>query len=114
MGKTKHNASDVIEAIQGTAGIKTTIAQKLAVHRHTVDNYLDRWVTVQEAYDDEVARVGDMAESKLFEAMREGDIASIRWYLARVRRGKYTERQEITGADSGPLTFRVVYDDENA
>ena len=107
MGTTKRSASEVIEAIQGTAGIKTTIAQKLGVTRHTVDNYLDRWVTVQEAYEDEVARVGDMAESKLFEAMREGDIASIRWYLARVRRGKYTERQELSTPEDGGLTVVI-------
>ena len=103
MGNTKRSAAEVIGAIDGSAGIKTTIAGRLGVDRHTVDSYLDRWGTVRQAYDDEVARVGDMAESKLYEAMRAGDRASIRWYLARVRGGKYTERQEITGEDGGPL-----------
>jgi len=103
MGKTKHNASDVIEAVDGSGGIKTTIAQKLAVHRHTVDNYLERWATVRQAYEDEVERVGDMAEMTLLKAIKDGDTGAAKWYLSRVRRGKFSERQEITGAEGGPV-----------
>lgn len=101
--RTKCTAEEVIEVIPGSAGVKTTIARRLGVSRHTVDSYLDRWSTVQQAYEDEVESVGDMAESKLYEAMKEGDLSSVRWYLARIRRGKYTTRQEITGAEGEPI-----------
>jgi len=101
--KPKRNAAEVIEAIDGTGGIKTTIAQKLGVTRHTVDGYLDRWVTVQQAYRDEVERVGDMAEMTLLKAIKDGDTGAAKWYLSRVRRGKFAKRQEITGSDGGPL-----------
>jgi len=110
MGKTKRRAADVIDAIEGTGGIKTSIAQKLGVARNTVDNYLDRWVTVRQAYDDEVARVGDMAEMTLLKAIKDGDTGAAKWYLSRVRRGKFAQRQEVK--NEGDLTFRVVYDDD--
>jgi len=61
------------------------------------------YLTVRQAYEDEVARIGDMAESKLYEAMRDGDISAVKWYLGRVKRGKYAQRQEISGPDGGPL-----------
>lgn len=94
MGTTKHRPEDVIEAIEGSGGIKTTIAERLGVHCHTIDNYLGRWPSVKQAFDDEVESVGDLAESVVVEAIRDGDVSSAKWFLSRVRRGRFATRQE--------------------
>jgi transposase len=78
---TTHNAEQVIEAIRGTGGIKTTIAKRLKVSRWTVDNYLDRWVTVREAYEEECESVTDMAETNLFQEIKDRNFQAIKFYL---------------------------------
>ena len=47
----------------------------------------------------------DRAESKLFDAIRKGESWAVSFFLA--RKGKcrgYSERQELTGKDGGPLS----------
>jgi hypothetical protein len=44
MANVKVSAEQLIDAIKGTAGIKTTIAKRLSVHRHSIDNYLDKYL----------------------------------------------------------------------
>lgn len=110
-GVTKHNAAQVIEAIKGTGGIKTKIAERLDVSRWTVDNYIDRWQSVAAAYAEETEAVIDMAEDNLITEIRNGNFNAMRYYLS--TKGKhrgYTERQEITGADGGKLTIEYVND----
>lgn len=113
--KTKATATEVIAAIKGSGGIKMHIARKLGVNRLSVDNYLKRWPSVQEAYDAEVESLGDMAESvvvtniRLAEAQQkelgtQQDASDARWYLARKCRNRgYADRSEVTGADGEPL-----------
>jgi hypothetical protein len=111
----KVSAEQVIEAIKGTGGIKTVIAQKLGVVRMSVDRYLKRWPSVLEAYEAEAESVGDMAESVVvtniklaLEHQREfrtqQDGSDARWYLARKCRDRgFADRTEITGAEGEPL-----------
>ena len=122
MGKTKRSLEQVIDAIRGSGGIKKAIADRLGVSRNTVDNYLNRWRSAQGAYDEETEVFLDLAESILLmnlklqheqqrkkkEIVNSGDA---RWTLAN-RGGDRgyapKQRQEITGKDGGPLTFKEV------
>lgn len=93
---TTHNADQVIQAIKGTGGIKARIAENLGVSRWTVNNYIDRWVTVKNAFDEETAIVTDNAITKLIELMENGDFQAIKFYLS--TKGKergFTEKREI-------------------
>lgn len=93
---TTHTAQQVIEAIEGTGGIKSTIARRLGVSRWTVDNYMRRWSTVQDAYNEEREKVVDMAETKLLEKIRGGDYPAIRFFLMTQAKDRgYVERQEV-------------------
>ena len=114
MGQAEHSAEEVIEAIKGTNGIKATIAQRLGVHRHTVTNYLKRWATVREAYDNECQVTDDWAESIIVRNMKLAlkeqeetkkpvDSSDSKWRLERRRRDKFATRQEVTGAEGGPV-----------
>ena len=81
MKPVKHKLTDVINAIQGSAGIKATIAKRLGVSRWTVDAYLERWTGAKTAYDEECEIVVDMAEGTIIKAIKEGDVGTAKWYL---------------------------------
>jgi hypothetical protein len=103
----KHTPQDVITAIQGSAGIKSSIARKLGVSRFTVDNYLKRWKAVQDAYDEECEGIIDMTESTVLKAIKEGDVGTAKWYLAHKAKSRgYVSRQELE--HSGETTTEVI------
>ena len=91
MGKLKK--PQVLEAIDGSGGIISQIARKLDVEWHTADTYIKKWEETRQAYQDEENRVLDLAESKLLSAIKNGEIAEVKWYLSR----KGRKRGYITG-----------------
>lgn len=68
--RDKYTIDEFIKAIKGSGAIKTTIAQRLGCDRHTVDNYLNRYATIQQAYDDEAQVTDDMAESVVIQNIK--------------------------------------------
>jgi len=98
-----------MEAIKGTGGIKTTIAQRLGVSRWTVDNYLERWKTVEEVYNEECEAVLDMAETNLIQEIEDKNFLAIKFYLQTKGRARgYVERQEVTGKDGGAIETKAT------
>ena len=94
--KKKHTADAVIAAIRGSAGIKKTIAQRLNIHRHTVDDYLLVFPSVATAYKNEIDAIGDMVEEVILDAIRAHDLETARWYAkTKLRHRGYSERIEI-------------------
>lgn len=77
-----HSAEDVIAAIKGSAGIKTTIAKRLSVARQTIDTYIERWVTVKEAYQTEKAGIDDAAQSVVInDILQNRSVETAKWWL---------------------------------
>jgi hypothetical protein len=109
----KHTSDEVIKAIGNSYGIKSKIAERLGVHRHTLDRYLDEYATARQAYLDEVERVGDWAETNIITAIKEGNLDISKWYAGKKLQNRgYVERQEVTGADNGPLNVVFKYIDD--
>lgn len=81
MSTQRYTPKQIIEAIQGTGGIKAIIARRLGCTRHTVDNYLARYATVQKAYEEERETVGDMAEANVHNDIRNHNVDTSKWYL---------------------------------
>jgi predicted transcriptional regulator len=130
MGKeTKKTREEVIAAIAGSGGVKTTIASRLGVTRQTVSSYLSQWTSAQEAYDDECKGTSDIARSIVIgnlkaaysqqaEAARRGDwsqavvdSADAKWWLKMKERGEFSERSEVTGADGGVIRVTLKNND---
>jgi predicted transcriptional regulator len=114
-GNTRHTPDQIIQAIKGTGGIKTTVAKRLDVTRQTVDNYLRKWASVNEAYIEECEAITDMAEANLIQEIRDRNFQAIRFYLQ--TKGKergYVERQEISGADGQPMVINMKWGDNAA
>jgi hypothetical protein len=107
-----YKAQDFINAIPGSGGIVSTIAKRVGCTWKTAKSYIDGYPTVKAAYEDECEAVADLAESVLITSIRDGNTQDAKWYLARIRRGKYAERYEFTGEDGGPVTIRVVYGED--
>ena len=111
MGNTARGAEDVITAIRGSAGIKTTIAKRLNVSRPTVDDYLKRWVTVKEAYMTEKAGIDDAAQSVVInDILQNRSVETAKWWL----RVKCAEEfnpptvTEISGPGGRPIEYKEV------
>lgn len=93
----KYTLTEVLTAIRGSAGIKETIRRRLGCQsRNTVDNYLKRYATAQAAYDDEVERIGDAAESVIIAAIQNKDVDTAKWYATKKLRGRgYGDKTEL-------------------
>ena len=122
MRDTKRTLQEVLKAIKGTGGIKTQIAENLMVDRLTVESYLDRWVTARQAWAVECKINRDNAEHVVTKNIRLAkekqdednvvvDSRDAKWYLSRVYKEKYSERQEVTGPDGEAIDINLEWND---
>lgn len=105
-GKTAVTAEQVIKAIKSSGGVKTSIAKRLGVTRQTFDNYLDRWVTVKEAYEEEKAGVSDAARSVVIaDIVNNRSVETAKWWLRMKESDEFSDKSkhELTGKDGEPL-----------
>ena len=123
MVHVKRDLQEVLKAIKNTGGIKSQIAENLKVERHTVDSYLNRWVTARRAWADECKQNKDNAESVVTKNIRIAkeiqdednvvvDAKDAKWYLSRIYKEKYSERREVAGPDGGALVIEIVETDD--
>ena len=99
-----YTKEQVEEAIKGSVGIMSTIAKRLDCNWRIAKKYCEKWECTKIALANENESIIDLAESKAFSLIKEGDAGMIKWFLS--RKGKergYTERQEITGAEGKDL-----------
>jgi predicted transcriptional regulator len=102
----------VKDALHQTKGAVYLAAKVLGVSHTAVYKYVNGYpdiAEIKEYYDNEMV---DIAELGLMDALKKKDAWAIKYTLS--TKGKhrgYVERQEFTGADKGPITFRVIYDD---
>jgi len=93
---SRFTADQFIEAIKGSGGIVTTIAERVGCSWSTARLFIDNHPTVLQAYNDENERMLDMSEAALFKSIKGGDTQDAKWHLS--RKGKhrgYAERQEF-------------------
>ena len=116
-GNGRYKAADFIKAIPGTGGIISVIANKVGCAWHTAKKYIVEYPTVALVYDNECQKVTDLAEQTIIGAIKDGDQQTAKWYLTMKGRDRgyaQTQRQEITGADGGPIETKSdgLSDDE--
>jgi len=108
-GNGKFTAEQMIEAIRQAEGNLSDAARILKCHRSTVHNYVNKYVTVKDAYQDENDKFIDEAQGQLRRHVKKGSLPAIMFLLK--TKGKhlgYVERQEV--AQSGDLTIKYVND----
>ncbi|MFA4972560.1 MAG: hypothetical protein WC683_08085 [bacterium] len=114
-----YTVAQFLAAIPGSGGLVTAIAKKAGVDWHTARKYITKHVTLQEAIAEEREKSVDLAEAVVIRniqlASRQQnepdatpvDSADARWFLSMQGKNRgYTTRQELTGADGGPLIVK--------
>ena len=109
--KSKYTTDQFITAIKGSGGIVSTIAARVGCDWNTAKAYMDKFPTVRRAYEDECELVNDVAESTIIKAIREGDVATAKWWITKKRRETFADRIEHTGA--GGDVIRVTLNNDN-
>ena len=108
--RNQFKASDFINAIPGTAGIIDSIAKKVGCDWHTAKKYIKEYSSIEEAYNDEVERVSDLAVTVVIKAIRDGDIPTAKWYLTKKRKDEFGDAIDVT---SGGKPLIIDWDDDN-
>ena len=107
-----HTAEQVIEAIEHSNGLLAAAARELGISRRTVYNYVTKYPTIAKALEDARETNLDYAEGQLMKAVKAGNVTAIMFLLKTVGKSRgYVDRQEVTGADGGPLSIRLNWGD---
>ncbi len=98
----------LVEALEKSLGVVTTACKQTGVNRST----FYEWYNKDEDFKKEVDSISDIAldfaESQLHKQIQGGNPTSTIFYLkTKGKRRGYVERQEITGADGSPTSFKI-------
>ena len=107
--------AQIEEALKKKAGNISQAAKALGVDRNTVYAHIKASPTLQTVLQNSREELVDIAESALLRGVIEGNMTAVIWTLKASSAAKargWSERQEVTGADGGAITIKVVYDDE--
>lgn len=91
-----YSITQVVDALHKGGGLLAGAAQILGCTRRTIEKYADRYPTVKDAMTEAQESITDLAESKLYAAIKSGEAWAICFYLK--TRGKsrgYVERTEV-------------------
>lgn len=113
MTKAELSAEHVISLIRQHSGNVAACARALGISRPSLYNYINEKPTVKQALDESRETMLDNVESALYRAALAGEAWAVCFFLKTQGKSRgYVERSEITGADSGPVTLKVVYGKE--
>ena len=90
--KRKNTAERIIQALEGTQGLLSLAARRAGVSYATVKRYAAEFPTVKIAVQDAKSSTLDFAEGKLYQAIAQGNLTAIIFYLkthSRARRNSY-------------------------
>lgn len=123
-GRDQLTARQLIDAMKGSGGIITTIANRVQCDWHTAKKYIEKYPTVKAAYEDECNKGLDLAESVVIQNIRIAarqaqdavepvNAVDAKWYLnmkGSSRGYAPTTRAEIAGPGGGPIETKSETD----
>jgi len=100
----RYTAAQFIEAMRGTGGIVSALAEKVGCTWNTAKAAIDRWPTVNQAWRNERAMVTDLAQRNVIKAIKDEDLPTSKWWL-QLMDPEFVpkEKREITGPDGGAV-----------
>ena len=99
------------KAIQDKRGNLAAIGRQFGVTRQAVAKRVHGSAKLQKAWNEARETMLDNAETELYEQVLGGNIAALIFFLKTQGKSRgYVERQELTGADNGPLVIEYVND----
>jgi len=109
----RYKNAQFLEAIDGCAGIISTVASRVGCSWETARDRIQKSPKLRQAFQDEQEHVNDMAETTVLKSIKDGNTQDAKWWLARIRRDRFSERTEITGADGQSLIINVTVGDDD-
>ena len=112
--KHKLKEKELLENIKGSYGIISTIAARLHVDWHTVDDTIKMYPSCMQALADENESVLDFTEGKAIERIKDGDSVMIRFMLAtKGKKRGYTYEDKLEADETAEdNTLNVICDGE--
>lgn len=105
-------AEKMISALKESNGFVSKACYILGCSRTHFYNKLKDYSTVQQTLEDIREERNDYVENKLMRQIENDNLTAIIFYLKTQAKGRgYVERNEVTGADGGALTFTVKFED---
>lgn len=96
--------AQIITALQASAGIMTAAARALGMERSSLWRRISKSAKLTAVLQEVRESVLDLAESSLLKALQRGDAWATCFYLKCLGKQRgYVERQELTGANGGPI-----------
>ena len=107
----KYSREQIIEALAESMGMISPAARKLGCSRNTITTYMKEYPEIAEAIEDANEEVNDVAELKLYDAIKRGEAWAVCFRLKTKGKSRgYIEKAEIGGAGGGPVSIKLVYD----
>ena len=108
----QYTTKQFIDAIKGTGGVVSVIAKKVGCEWDTAKKYIEKYPTIKQAYENEKNAIDDMAESVVLKSIKDGDVATAKWWLVKKRKSEFGEAVDFTSGGE-PVTLRVVYGNDD-
>ena len=77
----RYTAAQFIEAVKGTGGVISAVANRVGCSWHTAKKYIEQYATVKEAWEAERHIITDKARHNIIKAIGEGDLQMSKWWL---------------------------------
>ena len=109
----KRTKSDIlkkqlVESLEKSLGVVTTACKQNREKRSTFYEWYNKDEEFKKAVDDIGNVALDFAESQLHKQIKDGNSTATIFYLkTKGKKRGYIERQEITGADGSPTSFKI-------
>lgn len=95
--------------LEENKGNVAAVARRLGVTRAAIYNRINESATLQQVLADARESMLDNAESVLYKKVLEGSTPELIFFLKTQGRNRgYVERQELTGANGGPIEHKQV------
>jgi hypothetical protein len=113
MATEKFTCQQVIDVLKATRGMVYLAAESLGCSHVTVYNYIKRHPSIRLAWESFSGQVGDIAETRLFDAIERDESWAIAFYLKTKGKNRgYVERKEVSGKDGGKIQVETSFDGE--
>ena len=107
----KYTVNQVIDALAECKGMISPAARYLGCGRRTIQRYMKEYPEIAEAIEDANEEVNDIAELKLFDAIKRGEAWAICFRLkTKARNRGYVERGEVSGPGGKRVKIKLLYD----
>ena len=111
-GNNKFTTEQMIDAIREAEGNLSDAARLLGCTRQTVHNYVNKYSTVKQVYDDENEKFLDEAYGQLRKHIKRGSLPAVMFALKTKGRSRgFVERKELEHTVDVESTVIVEWDE---